>query len=54
MPRYYNFDYDENRYYEIDWPMHDHYIYDVVTDAWYEVILIDGCPITYAEWKGRL
>ena len=49
---YFNFDYDENRYYEVDAPMHDHYTYDVETNAWYEVILTDdGRPRTYAEWK---
>lgn len=39
FPKYYNYDYENKKYYEISGPMHDHYTYDSLENAWYEDIL---------------
>ena len=39
MVRYFNYDYDKNEYYEVDFPLRDHYTYNSLEDDWYEIIL---------------
>lgn len=39
MVRYFNYDYDKSEYYEVDFPLHDHYTYNSLEDGWYEIIL---------------
>lgn len=40
-PKYYNYNYDTKSYYEVSGPMHDHYTYKFVENAFYEDILED-------------
>lgn len=39
--RYFNFDYENMRYYEVSYPIHDHYHYDYDENAWYEDLLLN-------------
>lgn len=38
-PKYYNYDYNMNEYYEVSGPEHDHYAYDYKTNSYYEITL---------------
>lgn len=37
-PKYYNYDYQKEEYYEVAQPLHDHYHYVYEKNAWYEDI----------------
>lgn len=49
MPKYYNWDYDMECYYQVSGPAHDHYTYNIQTNSWYENVLIDGKGYTYKD-----
>lgn len=40
-PKYYNYDYSEEKYYEVAQPLHDHYHYVYEENAWYEDLLLE-------------
>lgn len=42
MYKYYNYNYNDCRYYEVAAPSHDHYTFNPTTQSWYEDILIDN------------
>ena len=37
--KYFNYDYNKNEYYKVDFSSHDHYTYNSLEDGWYEIIL---------------
>lgn len=39
FPKYYNYNYDDETYYEVNAPLHDHYSYNYQENAWYENII---------------
>ena len=39
MPRYFNYNYNDCKYYEVSGPCHDHYTYKYETNYWYEDII---------------
>lgn len=40
-PKYYNYDYQKEEYYEVAQPHHDHYHYVYEENAWYEDLLME-------------
>lgn len=41
FPKYYNYDYQKEEYYEVDHPYHDHYHFVYEENAWYEDLLME-------------
>lgn len=39
MPKYFNYNYNDCKYYEVSAPSHDHYTYKYETNSWYEDII---------------
>ena len=54
MPKYFNYNYNDCKYYQVSGPSHDHYTYNVMTNSWYEDVLIDNKGVPYYEIRQKL